>query len=110
MTMNEDHTPGTIPCRDAFELRAAAAPVEQLGKRAGEALLGALGDHALLPNDAPESLFTELKSITVVQLVEVVGAVLGQTCIETSGGHAYGDPAKDWLTQEICSTVERGLR
>ena len=108
--MNDHVSPGLIPCNDAFELREAAAPVDELGHRAGEALVGAIGDLDLLPDGVEPGLFAELKPLTGLQLAELVADVMGRACIATSGGHAYGDPARDWLTQAIVGKVSQELR
>ena len=107
--MNDHISPGLIPCRDAFELKAASGPVEELGKRAGEALVGAIGDFGLDENKVFGGDLGPEMRIPLCTLIEVVGAVMGQACIATTGGHPYGDPAKEWLTTAIAHTVQKEL-
>jgi hypothetical protein len=109
-TSTDRLVPGLIPCNDPFELRDAAEHIDALGRRAGEALVGAVGDYDLLPDGVEPDLFAKLKPLDVMQLAEIVAAVMSKACIETSGGHAYGDPAHEWLAQALVGKASQVIR
>ena len=108
-TSTDRLVPGLIPCRDAFELRDAAEHVDALGRRAGEALVGAVGDYDLLPDGVEPDLFAVLTPLTVMQLAEIVAAVMSKACVDSSG-LTYSGPVLDWLAQALVGTVSKEIR